>query len=98
MKRTFIAAIFFLTLTAQAQAPFSVVEATIPEMQAALREGRLTSRDLVLHYLVRIATYEDRLNAIITVNPRALEEADARDRERKAGQIRGPLHGFPIAL
>jgi amidase len=47
---------------------------------------------------VRIATYEDRLHAAITINPRALEEADARDRERKAGRIRGPLHGIPIAL
>ena len=78
--------------------PFSVVEATIPEMQAALRDRRITSRDLVTQYLIRIATYEDRLNAIITVNPRALEEADALDRERAAGKIRGPLHGIPVAL
>ena len=48
--------------------------------------------------LVRIATYEDRLNAAITINPRALAEADERDRERRAGRIRGPLHGIPIAL
>ena len=78
--------------------PFSVVEASIPEMQAALREGRVTSRELVLQYLVRIATYDSRLNTAITVNPRALEEADALDRERAAGRIRGPLHGIPIGL
>jgi amidase len=78
--------------------PFSVVEATIPEMQAALREGRITSRELVTLYLIRIATYEDRLNAIIAVNPKALEEADRLDAERKAGKIRGPLHGIPVAL
>jgi amidase len=92
-----------LLLTASAFAapkpkPFTVVEATIPEMQAALREKRITSRELVTQYLVRIATYEDRLNAIITVNPHALEEADALDRERAAGRVRGPLHGIPIAL
>lgn len=86
-----------LSLSAQ-QKKFSVVEASIPEMQAALRDGRVTSRELVLQYLVRIATYEDQLNAIITVNPKALEEADALDRERKAGKVRGPLHGIPIAL
>ena len=63
---------------------FSVVEATIPELQAALRSGRVTSRELVLQYLARIATYEDKLNAVITVNPRALEEADTLDRERQA--------------
>ena len=97
MKRLLAIALFALTASA-ASKPFSVVEATIPEMQAALKDGRVTSRDLVLQYLVRIATYEDKLNAIVTVNPKALEEADARDRERKAGKVRGPLHGIPIAL
>ncbi len=77
---------------------FDVVEAGIPEIQAALQSGRVTSRQLTAQYLQRIATYEDRLNAIITVNPRALAEADAMDQERAAGRIRGPLHGIPIAL
>ena len=67
-------------------------------MQAALREGRVTSRELTARYLERIAAYEDRLNAIITVNPRALAEAEAMDKERAAGTVRGPLHGIPIAL
>jgi|694.fasta_scaffold17843_3 amidase len=81
-----------------ATAPFNIVETGIPELQAALREGRVTSRELTARYLERIATYEDRLNAIITVNPRALEDAEAMDKERAAGKIRGPLHGIPIAL
>ncbi len=79
-------------------APFTVVEAGIPEIQAALQSGRVTSRQLTEQYLQRIATYEDRLNAIITVNPHALAEADAMDQERAAGKVRGPLHGIPIAL
>ncbi|HEX8619457.1 MAG TPA: amidase family protein, partial [Thermoanaerobaculia bacterium] len=89
-----------LTLAANAAAAtkFSVVEATIPEMQTALREKRVTSRELVLQYLIRIATYDSKLNAVITVNPKALEEAEALDRERAAGKVRGPLHGIPIAL
>lgn len=78
--------------------PFSVVEASIAEMQAAMRDGRVTSRDLVQQYLARIAVYEDRLNAAMTVNPRALEEADRLDAERRQGRVRGPLHGIPIAL
>jgi amidase len=78
--------------------PFSVVEAGIREMQAAMEQGRTTSHEIVQQYLTRIATYEDKLNAIITVNPHALEEADARDRERAQGKVRGPLHGIPIAL
>ena len=80
------------------QPPFSVVEASIPDMQNALKSGRVTSRDLVLQYLTRIATYEDKLHAAITVNPKALDEADALDRERVQGKVRGPLHGIPIAL
>jgi amidase len=77
---------------------FTVVETTIPEMRTALEQGRTTSRQIVQQYLTRIATYEDRLHAAITVNPKALEIADERDRERAAGKIRGPLHGIPIAL
>ena len=53
--------------------PFNVVEATIPQMQAALKAGRVTSHDLVAAYLIRIATYEDTPNAAITVNPNALQ-------------------------
>jgi len=80
------------------QASFNVVEATIPEMQAAMKQGRVTSRQLVLQYLTRIALYNRRLNAVITVNPRVLQDADERDHERAQGKIRGPLHGIPIAL
>ncbi|MFN2240037.1 MAG: amidase family protein, partial [Thermoanaerobaculia bacterium] len=79
-------------------APFSVVEATIPEMQEALRTGRVTSRELVTQSLVRIALYDHKLNAVMTVNRQALEEADRLDRERAEGKIRGPLHGIPVAL
>ena len=78
--------------------PFSVVEASIPDMRAALAQKRVTSRELVQQYLARIARYEDKFHAALTVNPRALEEADARDRERAQGRIRGPLHGIPVAL
>jgi amidase len=87
-----------LTISAQSRKPFTVVEATIPEMRSALEQGRVTSREIVRQYLTRIATYEDKLHAAITVNPNALQEADARDRDRAAGRIIGPLHGIPIAL
>src|ERR1044072_8768468 len=79
-------------------APFSVVEATVPEMQKAMQEGRTSSRHLVEQYLQRIALYNDKINAVITVNPKALEEADRLDQERNAGKVPGPLHGIPIAL
>jgi amidase len=82
----------------EADPPFDVVEATIPEMQRAMEEGRLTSRELVTLYLARMATYEDRINAVLAVNPNALADADALDRERAEGRVRGPLHGIPVAL
>ncbi len=77
---------------------FSVVEASIQDMQRAMREGRVTSRQLVEQYLIRIALYDAKLNATMAVNPKALDEADRLDRERRAGKVRGPLHGIPIAL
>jgi len=77
---------------------FDVTESTIPQMRTAMEQGLTTSREIVLQYLTRIATYEDRLNAVITVNPKALAEAEKCDRERAQGRLRGPLHGIPIAL
>lgn len=70
-----------------------MVEATIAEIQAALSSKRTTSRELVTQYLVRIAAYDRVLHALITVNPKALAEADERDRERAAGaqQRQGPF-------
>jgi amidase len=77
---------------------FNIVEATIPEMQAAMASGRVTSKDLVAAYLARIAQYEPLLNAVISVNQNAYNDADDRDLERARGQVRGPLHGIPIAV
>jgi amidase len=78
--------------------PFDIVEATIPEMQQAMEEGRVTSRELVEAHLIRIALYESRVNAVMTVNTNALAEADRLDQERAEGRVRGPLHGIPVAL
>ncbi len=77
---------------------FNVVEATIPEMQQAMEEGRITSRQLVEAHLLRIALYEERVNAVISINANALAEADRLDQERAEGNVRGPLHGIPVAL
>jgi amidase len=79
-------------------APFSIKDATIADMRTAMEAKRLTSRELVTQSLVRLATYEDRVNAALAVNPHALDEADQLDRERAQGKVRGPLHGIPVAL
>src|SRR3954447_4099671 len=72
--------------------------AITPELQSALADGRITSVDLVNAYLVRIAAYDGKLNAIRTTAPNALAEARELDAERAAGHVRGPLHGIPILL
>src|SRR4029078_6982080 len=61
-----------------AKAPaFSVFEASISDMQAAMKSGRTTSHEIVQQYLTRIATYEDLLHAATTVKQKALEDVDA---------------------
>lgn len=78
-----------------------VYEATIPDLQREMESGRVTSAELVRAYLARIAAYDEAgpaLNAIIALNPEAIAEAEALDRERQQGEVRGPLHGIPILL
>lgn len=80
---------------------FEVHEQSIAELQAAQTAGRVTSRGLVDSYLARIQAYDQagpRLNAIVMVNPRAREEAEALDRERLEKGPRGPLHGIPVLI
>jgi Asp-tRNA(Asn)/Glu-tRNA(Gln) amidotransferase A subunit family amidase len=80
---------------------FEVSEKSIAELQSALTSGAVTSRDLVLAYMTRIRDYDlagPRLNSMIAMNQKALEVADALDRERAARGPRGPLHGIPIVV
>jgi len=89
-----------LCLLAYAQS-FEVAEVSIAQQQKAMTEGRVTSLGLVQAYLERIAAFDQRgpkLNSIITLNPSALKEAEALDRERAAKGARGPLHGIPIIV
>ena len=79
----------------------SLSEATIADINAAFDAGSLTSERLVELYLARIDAYDDRgpkLNAILTLNPRALERARALDEERRAQGPRSLLHGIPVLL
>jgi amidase len=83
------------------QTPLELEELTIAAMQDAMRSGRLTARALTEQYLARIDAMDKRgpaVNAIIELNPDALSIADALDRERKSGHVRGPMHGIPIVI
>jgi amidase len=78
-----------------------VEEATIAELQGAMRRGRLTSLGLVRRYLARIEALDrngPRLNSVIEINPDAETIAMQLDAERRAGRVRGPLHGIPMLL
>jgi amidase len=79
-------------------ADLNLSTATIQDINTALSSGGISSEKLVGLYLKRIETYEPKLNAIITLNPDALAQARALDAERKAGKLRGPLHGIPVVL
>jgi amidase len=84
-----------------ADAPFEVEEATIASIQAAMADGRLTARSLVQACLDRIERLDrsgPALRSVLETNPDALAIADALDGERKAGKVRGPLHGVPVLL
>lgn len=80
---------------------FAFDEADIASLQARMRAGDLDSRTLTQAYLDRIAQIDREgpaLNSVIELNPDALAEADARDADRKAGRVHGPMHGIPVLL
>ncbi len=73
-------------------------EATVSGLQAAMVSGQTTARKITEGYLARITEIDKKLNSIIELNPDAMAIADQCDAERKAGKVRGPLHGIPILL
>ena len=85
----------------QGTARLDLVEATVPELLKAIQTGLITSEQLVEMYLARIAAYDNagpRLNAFLTVNPDAVEQARALDAARHPGIARSPLYGIPVLL
>ena len=76
-------------------------QATIAELGAAFSAGTLTAEKLMELCLARIKAFDrqgPKIHAVITLNPKAMDEAKALDAERKAGKVRGPLHGIPVVL
>ncbi len=89
------------TPLSQAAVQQDLAQLDILQLQLALGSGRLTSRDLVEHYLARIEQLNPEpvgLNVVRQVNPEALLRADALDAERRAKGPRGPLHGIPVLI
>jgi len=80
---------------------FDLTSASLEEINAAFRAGALTSEKLTQLFLARIEAYDKKgpkLNAVLRINPRALDEARALDAERTKSGPRGPLHGIPVLL
>lgn len=82
-------------------APFALDEMSVADLQSAMAAGRMTAHSITQQYIDRIQALDrtgPTLRAILEINPDALSIADALDRERKAGKVRGPLHGIPILI
>ncbi len=80
---------------------FEFAEVTVRELREAMDAGRLTARSIVKSYLERIEEIDRRgpqLNSVIELNPDAVEIAESLDKERKAGRVRGALHGIPVLI
>ncbi|MFN8995454.1 MAG: amidase [Pseudomonadota bacterium] len=96
-----ISALAMTTPPAAARAKFAHLDDGVAQIQRKLAGGRLTSRALVLDYLSRLDAHDrhgPRLHSIIATNPEAVAIAADLDRERKAGRVRGPLHGVPVLV
>ena len=83
---------------AQEASPVDVVELTAEQLAPGYAEGRFTVTEVTRAFLDRIAIYEERYNAFISMNPAALADAQALDVELAAGSLRGPLHGVPVVV
>jgi amidase len=90
-----------IAVRAQADARFDLEEASIADLQQRMSGGRETARSLTEKYLARIEALDRRgpaVRAVIERNPDAIAIADRLDGERKAGRLRGPLHGIPLLI
>ncbi len=82
-------------------AEFPLMEATIDELQQKMQSGEYSSQSITKLYLKRIQAVDKKgatLNAVLELNPDALAIAASMDAERKAGKVRGPLHGIPVLI
>jgi len=73
-------------------------ETTVAQLQESMRRGARTARSICAAYLGRIAELDPKLRSVLETNPEALAIADRLDAERKAGTLRGPLHGIPVLI
>ncbi len=100
-KLTIVIGVFIGSMVPISASALDVTQATIAEINTAFANGSLSAETLTKAYLARIAAYDQKgpkIDTVIYLNPKAIEEAKVMDAERAAGKIRGPLHGIPIVL
>lgn len=99
-KKIFILflALFHLNVFALTEAPIDITNMDITAISDALDKKIITSENLIKIYLERIEKYNDKYNALITVNDNAISEAQKLDEERANGNVRSILHGIPIIV
>ena len=95
---TVVSAGFGEHVLARSRSAVDLEEVTIASLQQAMASGATTSKAIVQGYLARIKALDPKLNSIVEINPDALAIASEVDRERKAGRVRGALHGIPLLI
>ena len=84
-----------------APAAFTVFEKTVTQLQDAMTRNLVSSEDITREYLARLSQYDRHgptFRAVLSINPRAIADARARDAERASGRIRSPFHGVPVVF
>ncbi len=87
--------------SAPVPAAFTVFEKTVSELQDAMTRNLVTSEDITREYLARLSLYDRHgptFRSVLSINPRAIADARARDAERAAGRVRSPFHGVPVVF
>jgi amidase len=101
MRRLFTAILLACVATPTVARTVAVEEVSLDRLRTLMTDGSASSVDITQAYLARIAAMDRKgpaLHSVIAVNPDALAQARALDAERKAGHVRGPLHGIPILI
>jgi amidase len=89
------------TASSPSSQAFDLEETTVADLQGRMSSGRMTSAAICAAYLERIGAIDTSgptLRSVIEVNPDAIAIAEQRDAERRAGRVRGPLHGIPVLI
>lgn len=96
MGKIWVSLLVLVCHALQAEVPWH--ESDVVTLQALMADSQLTAEQLTTHHLARIKALDPKLNAIISLNPNAIEDAKGLDQLRKENNLMSPLHGIPVLL